>query len=455
VRALGLAAAVLLTASLLIAMLVRRMAAPMRALAQVADAAAAGQFDQRAPEAGPRELAGVAQQFNRMLDRLPVLERELRESEARHRTLLEKLSHNIPGMIFQLRLEADGRSTLPFASDAIERMFEASPQQVRADAGPMFERIHPDDAPVVRSALAEAGAQLAPLAVEYRVLLAGGRVRHYLTYAHPERDDGGQLWHGCTVDVTTLKQTQLALRQANERLEARVEERTRALAAANELLEGFSYSIAHDLRAPLQAIEGFAEALPELVERADPARLQRLVQRIAANTAQMGRMIDGLLAVARAGKGQLVEERIELAGMVRDVLAELQVPASTQVQVGPLPAVRVDPASLRQVWWNLLANALKFTRRRSDARIEVGSERRGADLVFWVRDNGAGFDPAYAGRLFTAFQRLHEASDYEGTGIGLALARRVVERHGGRIWAEGQPDEGATFWFSLPASRAA
>ena len=285
--------------------------------------------------------------------------------------------------------------------------------------------------------------------------LPGQGVRHYLTYAQPERLDDAVLWHGCTVDITPLKQAQLALRQVNESLEARVADRTRALAAANESLESFSYSVAHDLRAPLQAIEGFSEALPALLARADPERTTRLVQRIVANTAQMGRMIDGLLAVARAGKEQLADTDVALTPLVRDVLAELRVRPGTRVEVAPLPVVRADPASLRQVWWNLIANAVKFTGQRADARIEVGWERRPRELVFFVRDNGAGFDPQFAGRLFTAFQRLHDVHEFEGHGIGLALARRVVESHGGRIWAEGKPDAGACFYFSLPASRAA
>ncbi|NML43940.1 HAMP domain-containing protein [Ramlibacter sp. G-1-2-2] len=451
-RALGLTLAVLLAASLLITALVRRIAGPMHALARAAEAVAAGEAERRAPEGGPRELARVARQFNHMLDRLPALEHELRESESRHRTLLEKLARNIPGMIFQMRVHPPGPITLPFASDAIEPMFEVTPEQARIDAAPVFARIHPEDAAGVNRALEEAAARLGPIAIEYRVVLSTG-VRHYLTYSQPDRADGGELWHGCTVDVTPLKQAQLALSEANEQLEERVSDRTRELAAANESLEAFSYSVAHDLRAPLRAIEGFADALPGLLQR-DPERVRRLVDRIAANTAQMGRMIDGLLAVAHAGKGELAERTVRQEALVREILAQLQPPPCMQVEIGPLPSVHADPASLRQVWWNLLSNAVKFTGRQAQGRIVVGCEPRGSELAFYVRDNGSGFDPAFAGRLFTAFQRLHAADEFEGNGIGLALARRVVERHGGRMWAEGSAGAGATFWFSLPASRA-
>ncbi|MCG2592181.1 ATP-binding protein [Ramlibacter sp. XY19] len=454
-RSLGIAGAVLLLAALLVTSIVRRIAAPMKGLALAADAVAAGQFDRRSPEAGPREVAAVAAQFNRMLDRLPALEHALRESESRHRTLLEKLSRNIPGMIFQLRMTDAGHASLPFASEGILPLFEVLPEQVREDASPVLASVHPEDAEKMARALEDSRRGLSYLALEFRVLLPSRGLRHYLTYAQPEREEGSVLWHGCTVDVTPLEQAQQALRLANENLEARVADRTRALAAANESLESFSYSVAHDLRAPLQAIEGFSDALPALMQAGDRERTERLVQRIVANTAQMGRMIDGLLAVARAGKEQLADEEVALVALVQDLLAELKVPAGTRVDIGALPVVRADPASLRQVWWNLLANALKFTSRRDDAQVAIGSERQGDELVFFVRDNGAGFDPQFAGRLFTAFQRLHDANEFEGSGIGLALARRVVESHGGRIWAQGRPGEGATFYFSLPASRAA
>jgi signal transduction histidine kinase len=453
-RSFGVAGAVLLLAALLIATMVRRIARPMRALSRAAEAVAAGQFDRRAPETGPREVAGVALQFNRMLDRLPALEHALRESEERHRTLLEKLSRNIPGMIFQLRMEPGGRDCLPFVSDGIQRLFEVKPEEAAQDAAAVLRQVHPDDAARVHASLAASRETLGDLALEYRVLLPQRGLRHYLTYAQPERlAGGGALWHGCTVDITALKEAQLALRQANEHLEARVAERTRELATANESLESFSYSVAHDLRAPLQAIEGFSEALPALLERGETERLDRLVQRIAANTAQMSCMIDGLLAVARAGKGQLVEQPVPLDALVAEVLAGLPRPAATVVQVGSLPTVRADAATLRQVWWNLLANAVKFSAQRTPARIEVGCERRVEECVFFVRDNGAGFEQQFAGRLFTAFQRLHEAHEFEGSGIGLALARRIVERHGGRVWAEGRAGEGACFYFSLPAAR--
>lgn len=453
-RSLAAAAAVVLLAGLLLASIVRRITGPMKALAQSAEAVAGGDFERRAPEAGPPEVASVAVQFNRMLDRLPALERELRESEERHRTLLQNLSRNLPAMIFQLRMEPDGRTSLPFASDASLRLLELAPEALAQDFSAALERVHPDDVAGAIDKLQRSRERQEGLYARYRVVLPRGGLRYYLTSAQPELlADGACVWHGCTLDVTVLEEARMALREANATLEARVAERTRALAAANESLESFSYSVAHDLRAPLAAIEGFTGALPAVLERGDAARLARLADRVAANTRQMGAMIDGLLQVARAGKGELQDVPVTMATMVERVVAELSLPPSVQVEIGALPVVRGDPATLRQVWWNLLANAAKFSAQRARPRIVVACEERDGELVFSVCDNGAGFDPHYAGRLFTAFQRLHDVREFEGTGIGLALVRCVVERHGGRAWAEGRPDQGACFYFSLPADR--
>ncbi|MES2939675.1 MAG: ATP-binding protein [Pseudomonadota bacterium] len=446
--------AVLLLAGVVVLRISRKVTAPMAALARTAERVASGELDQRAPEGGPSEIARVAAQFNRMLDRLPVLERQLRESEARHRTLLEKLSLNIPGMIFQLRLAPDGSATLPFASHGIHRMFEVSPQQARHAAAALRDRIHPDDAQRVAAATAESARALSHFSVDYRVVLPLGGVRFYLTHSQPERqDDGSVLWHGCTVDVTELELAQQELKRLNSELEARVRERTGELAAANEALESFSYSVAHDLRAPLDAIAGFASALAPALRRGDTARVEHLCERIAANAHRMTGMVAGLLALAKAGQGRPADSPQDLHAMARAVLADLQLPPGMELRVAPLPVASVDAATMRQVLWNLLSNAAKFAAGRAPACIEVGWQRAEAEAVFFVRDNGVGFDPEHAARLFSAFHRLHPHADYEGTGIGLAIVKRVVEWHGGRAWADSSPGAGATFYFSLPLRR--
>jgi light-regulated signal transduction histidine kinase (bacteriophytochrome) len=198
---------------------------------------------------------------------------------------------------------------------------------------------------------------------------------------------------------------------------------------------------------------GFAQLLDNDIAAGAMQDVVTHANRISLNASRMNALIDGLLAVSRVTHGALANARVDFAAMVADVLREAQVPAGTSVEVTALPQVHGDAATLRQVWTNLISNALKYSARRAHPEIHIGGERHGAEFEFRVRDNGAGFDPLYASRLFGVFQRLHSARDFEGTGVGLAIVRRIVERHGGRVWAEGRPDAGATFCFTLPVSR--
>jgi signal transduction histidine kinase len=451
-RYAAVALLVVLFAALAIARILRGINRPMQALAHAAEQVAVGRFDARAPEAGPLEVRRVASQFNSMLDRLPALERELRESEERSRTLLDKLSRNIPGMLFQFRVSPEGEATVPFASHGIYTMFETSPEEARLRVGAIQDRIHPDDAAAVAAATQDSLRTLGNFCIEYRVILPRRGVRCYLTYSQPEKhQDGSVMWYGCTVDVTELKLAQQQLQTLNQELESRVEARTVELAAANAALESFSYSVAHDLRAPLAAISGFSSALAS----SNPERVQHFTERIVANAAKMEEMIAGLLALAGVGRQELQERPVDLAQLVRGLVAEIPVPAGLTVDIGELPVVVADSATLRQAWFNLLDNAVKFSSRREAGRVTVRCETSGDELVFSVADNGAGFDPAQAAGLFGVFKRLHAEHEFKGTGLGLAIVRRVVERHGGRVWAHARVDGGATFCFTLPATRRA
>ncbi|MCE7894030.1 MAG: PAS domain-containing sensor histidine kinase [Sorangiineae bacterium PRO1] len=237
-------------------------------------------------------------------------------------------------------------------------------------------------------------------------------------------------------------------------LERRVVERTEQLEAANRELEAFSYSVSHDLRSPLRAIDGFGLALVEdYGDRLDDEG-RDYVRRMRAATQRMGQLIDDLLQLARVSRAELRPERVDLAVLARTVVEELQ-SAHPERRVearltDPLE-VNADPRLMRAVLENLLGNAWKFTAKRQDARVELGrsTEADGSAVIF-VRDNGAGFDPKFADKLFGAFQRLHSANEFPGTGIGLATVRRIIARHRGRIWAEGTPDKGASFYFTLP-----
>jgi PAS domain S-box-containing protein len=229
-----------------------------------------------------------------------------------------------------------------------------------------------------------------------------------------------------------------------------------ALEAANKELEAFTYSVSHDLRAPLRAMNGFSRILIEDYAAEMPDEARHYLRLVQDNARQMGLLVDDLLAFSRLGRQPVVKRPVPLTSLVYQVYEDLQEDrAGRQVEfaVGDLPVVEADPGLMRQVFANLLGNALKFTRRREVARIEVGiapEHARPGEVVFYVKDNGVGFDMAYVAKLFGVFQRLHRAEEYEGTGVGLALVQRIVHRHGGRVWVEAEVDKGATFYVALP-----
>jgi len=260
-----------------------------------------------------------------------------------------------------------------------------------------------------------------------------------------------------SLDVTEVRRADDEVRRLNADLEARVAERTAELQAANHELDAFTYSVTHDLRAPLRAIDGFCRILVEDHAGRLEAEGKRLLGSVRANAQRMDQLITDLLHLAKVGRGRLQDEAIDMAAMASAAwreIASADPHSGFECTIGALPPARGDPVLLQQVWANLISNAVKYTLPKGERRIEIGGRTEPGWTIYYVKDTGVGFDPAFGHKLFGVFERLHRLEEFEGTGVGLAIVRRILERHGGRVWAEGAVGVGATISFALPAPEA-
>lgn len=264
--------------------------------------------------------------------------------------------------------------------------------------------------------------------------------------------------YGIARDITDKKQTESELQKLNESLELKIKERTSQMEQSNKELEAFSYSVSHDLRAPLRIINGYSKLLSnELGENIDGDSKEFLTA-IIDNTIYMGRLIDDLLNLSRLGREAVHPSETDMTTLVNVVLQEMRMQdpgINAEICIKPLSTCTCDQRLIRQVWANLIANAIKYSRKKKQPRIEIGSYDKGDSSVYYIKDNGAGFDMKFAAKLFGVFIRLHDRSEFDGTGVGLALVHRIVSKHNGKVWANGKVDEGAVFYFSLPKTEPA
>jgi hypothetical protein len=372
----------------------------------------------------------------------------LRESELRYRTLVE----HAPEAIVVLDMEL-GR--FEDVNKNAERMFGMTRKELLSvgpvEVSPPFQ---PDGRPSSRAAKEELDKALRYETPRFQWTHrnAGGEEIPCEISLVRLSFSGRNLVRGSIVNISERKQAEGEIRKLNAELEFRVKERTAQLEAANHDLESFTYSVSHDLRAPLRHIDGFSKILVEDYGPQLPADARQHVERVRAATVHMGHLVDDLLNLARVGRGSVRVMASDLNELLADTILSLEAETrgrNVEWRVGRLSIAPCDPGLLRQVFFNLLSNALKFTKGCEKAVIEIGEIRNEGRPVIFVRDNGVGFDMKYADKLFQVFQRLHREEDFEGTGVGLAIVYRILQKHGGGIRAEASPQKGATFFFTV------
>lgn len=312
--------------------------------------------------------------------------------------------------------------------------------------------IHPDDKDLVESAVNKALYEGKPYSIDHRIVLPDGvgRMVHEQAEVEFDKERKPLRMSGTVQDITERKLAEQEIRKLNRALEEKVERQESAI----KELEAFNYTVSHDLGAPLRIIDGFSRILLEDHSLGLDEKGKRFLRVIWENSRKMGMFIRDLLKLARMDRQEINKSYVDMRELAKEASSEL-IPGSAgnelRLEIGDLPPALGEKTMLQQVFVNLISNAVKFTRQKKDALIEVSGRAQGEENLYFVRDNGVGFDPKYSEKIFDIFQRAHKPEEFDGTGVGLAIVQRIIKRHGGRAWAESKPGEGATFYFTIPA----
>jgi PAS domain S-box-containing protein len=426
----------------------RQISAPILELARTARSISEHQdYSARATKQGEDEIGLLTDAFNHMLGRIEKQTVDLNESEARVRAVIDAAQSAVividaTGAIIDWNVRAEtifgwshtevlGRDMAQLIIPDIfrERHHKGLSHFLSTGEGPVLNRM------LEMSALRRDGS-------EFPIELS----------ISPLKNNGVITFCGFITDITLRKQAEEEIKSFNQKLEQKILERTKDLELANKELEAFSYSVSHDLRAPLRSIHGYMTIFAEeYSEKLDDEGI-RLMNVVLRNSQKMGQLIDDLLTFSQLGRKELMKGKVSMKKLIDTVWLEyrkMEGDREIQLLLKDLPDAYSDIVTIRQVWINLISNALKYTRHKEKAIIEIGSEEGEDSVTYYVKDNGAGFDMQYYSKLFGVFQRLHSLEQFEGTGVGLAIVHRIISKHSGKVWAEAKPDQGATFYFSL------
>jgi len=441
----GLAAVLVVFSGGLVAMVVsRRVSRPIERLLEDVDRVAAGDICHPIRPAPGYELSLLAESIQAMIDRLRAEMYQCRVSEERFVNLVTLL----PVGVF----ETDLSGKVTFANPAGLEAFGYTPGDLRAGTN-IFSIVAPEDRDRAKHQFSAILQGQRTEGSEYTGLRRDGTSVPIMVYTSARRE-GGKVtgMRGVVLDISRMKSVEAEIRQLNAELEQRVADRTRELERAMGEMEAFTYSVSHDLRAPLRAIDGFSHILSDSAGTRLTETELRAIRVIRQNVELMDQLIEGVLSLSRLGWKDISREWVDPVPLVREVIAELEAlekERTIEFSVRELPPCYADRVMLRMVFSNLIGNAVKFTRNVAKARVGIGSLVEDSRVVYFVRDNGAGFDMKYSQKIFEPFQRLHTQDEFEGSGIGLTIVDRIVRRHGGQVWARSVPGEGTTFFFTL------